>query len=673
MKDAHRALCGALDRLLTIGSYYQPSHDRFQSVARGCEEALRRCLGGRARLEILVDSRGLIIDEGVLAPGEVEARRLFDLLDPLHVALVEIDAAAGSDHLHLALAAFKTARNSLTASQGYREIEIKGLPETVRALSRSLFLKTRDLNRPARPPRETQPRDDEVTFFDHNLVSEFLLTGTEVGQDCEKKFLGIIQGIMATTDPARIKLDAGQDQKPDDWLPTETLQAIGGVLDALAGTGSDLMNLQHLISQAQTALDTTGDPQLVELVFSRLQKDAGQLARKRVQPKMIGRQERGNRADSRRKVMMSLEQMRQIIDELPVPCGPMADPREQAAGDCLAICVQTLELAPTEELQGGIENTLLRLLTTRTLSQPKRATITRALQALIQTRPAREIAPAWQLIWDPLRRNHPEALEGIWLGIWPGLSSGDRLKAWPFLVNDLLLGMPTGDRLKRLLLLESLSRVEALGKHEARVVLENLPALQQVTICPEFFDVPPPLLYPVHKVLVGCSFSAFFGPQLHEALRRQAPHRLSEVLLEVMDEFDPVNRAVYHAILDQGIQESLTPDMSQIAPQIIQEVLADLHWDFMDEDWVPEAIRWLGRLGGPAALPVVMEVLREKKYMILQGWPRPAREAALDAQAELRERLAYTGAGETDSELGAQPEDPVPAGGGPSPAGDQGE
>ncbi len=116
IKDANRALLGALDRLLTIGSYYQPSHERFQAVARQCVQALENACGDRPMLEIFVTADALVVDEGPLPAGEAEAKRLFDLLDPMHIALMEIDVQATSDHLHLALISLKKARNSITSS-----------------------------------------------------------------------------------------------------------------------------------------------------------------------------------------------------------------------------------------------------------------------------------------------------------------------------------------------------------------------------------------------------------------------------------------------------------------------------------------------------------------------------------------------------------------------------
>jgi hypothetical protein len=642
MGDAERAFCGGLDRLLTIGSYYQPSHERFQAVARECAQSLGEVIKDRPKLELFVTADGLLLDKGHLSQAAVEARRLFDLLDPLHIALVEIDATATSDHLHLALATLKKARNAISGSRTYQEVEIKGLPDTVKILNRSLFLKTHTQaqSQPKPPPRRKAP---EVTFFEHNMISELLLSNSPAAQKLEKEFVGIIQGIMATADPTRLKTRPAGEAEPEEWLPEETLEAIEKVLEALSGTGSDLMNLQHLITQAQSALEVTGDPALVDLVFARLQKDSRKLARKRVQPKMIGKDQKGTRNDSRKNLIMSQQEMREIVDNLAPAYGPQPDPRDQAGGDCLAICVQLMDLAPTEELVSGIEETILRILTRPKVTAQLRLDVVHTCRALLMHLPDEVLDRTWPMIWGPLHRSHPELKADLWWVIWQELNARGRDRAWPFLVNDLLLGMTGSRRIEFLLLLEAVSQVRALGHHDIIVRLENLPAMLEKSVAVSYFRPPAPLLYPVHKVLVGSSLSGIFGPLLHDHLVGQAPHKLSSVLLEVMDEYLPINRAVYHAILDQGVEESIHPALAELAPEILVEALSDLHWDYMEEDWVVPSIEWLGRLGREPAIGVLQEIIQEKKYMVLSSWPLVAREAAEQALAELKERLHYRG------------------------------
>ena len=49
--------------------------------------------------------------------------------------------------------------------------------------------------------------------------------------------------------------------------------SIKDILNSLAKTNSDPMMFESLISHAQSALEMTGDAELVELIFERLRKD----------------------------------------------------------------------------------------------------------------------------------------------------------------------------------------------------------------------------------------------------------------------------------------------------------------------------------------------------------------------------------------------------------------
>ncbi len=647
MHSRHRALCGALDRLLTIGSYYQPSHARFISTARAAEEAFQKAVAGFETLEIFVQGEGLIIHDGYLAGDEAEGRRLFQLLEPLHVAILEIDATATSDHLHLAFSALKKAHAEVGKRVGYAEVRIKGLPETVRTVGRSLFLKTRvQDNAPPPGPAPSGPDQDpaeQVRFFQHDMVTNLGATDSERSRLMEREFVGIVQGILSTIDPSAEP--RGEDGDPLAWVPPESLGAIQGILSALAGTGADLMTMDHLIAHARSSLQITGDPELVELVFQRMQKTGRKLAGKQIQPKLVGK---GSDTSTRavRQVAMSLDEMKTTLEGLQIPLGPMPDPLATAGGNCLAVCLQVMQQQPTADLTAGIEQTILRILSAPGFDRARARAVVPVLAALLDQDDPGLRARMWPMIWGPVQRNHPGWTELLWRELWPGLSSRLRLRAWPYLVNDLLLGLPVSDRIAHFSLLDSLSRVEDAGEHETRVVLENLPALQEQKVADGFFDVPPPLLYPVHRVLVGTSLSGYFGPLLHRALVQQAPHPLSAVLLAVMDGYQPTNRAVYQAILDQGIEEKPQPELADLGADILAEALADLHWDYMEEAWVVPAITWLGELGREPALPILTNILDEKKYMVLNSWPLEAREAAGPALARLRERLIYKGQGE---------------------------
>ena len=480
MHERHRTFCGTLDRLLTVGSYYQPRHERFQTMATAVQGALLKSSAGFDFLVIHVRDQGLVIHEGFLDSEAAEARRLHQLLAPLGIVRLEIDAGADGHQIHQAFSVFKQAHGQSGQDGRPGPIDVDDLPETIRVF------------------------------------------------------------------------EDGDDQ-PEEAAETE-----------------------------ETNEDTTAPPTPSPLPAPEPNTLAGKLQAWAEHPD-----------DS---AFPSVEEALAGLHHSPDPAGA------PSAG--LLAALKTV-------LSWDEEDRRLRI---------------------------------WPVIWDNLPSDFSRDPEALWHELWTGLSSDQRRRAWPYLVNDLLQGLPVRNRLTRHALLDGLSQVPALQHPELRTTLENLSALQTRQVAEGFFDAPPPLLYPVHMVLIGCSVSGRFGPLLHDHLVRQSPHPLAAVMLDIMDRYQPVNRGVYQAILHQGIAETPTPEMAELAPDILLEALSDLHWDFMEEEWVVPAITWLGRLGGPTALPLLSEIIDEKKYLVLNSWPRQARLAAEQARRQLKTRLRYRGA-----------------------------
>ena len=136
VQPEHAELLASLDRMLTIGSYYPPGHEKYREVADASHAALVRALGGAGVLEIEVTDAGLAMPGSFVPADRREARRLHQLLNPLNVALLEIDAGATTEDLHEALTTLKKHQGSLTGARSYQEIEIDDLPPTIRSTSR---------------------------------------------------------------------------------------------------------------------------------------------------------------------------------------------------------------------------------------------------------------------------------------------------------------------------------------------------------------------------------------------------------------------------------------------------------------------------------------------------------------------------------------------------------
>jgi len=621
-------LLKALDRLLTVGSYYQPGHERYQEVVRSCTEALLRALDGSALLRLEITHEGFHIEDESWPRDARESKRLHGLLEPLNIALVEIDADVEPGDLHQAFSALQTARNTVTSAHTYSEVEIDGLPESVRTTHSSLHVRTRK-EKPKHAP------------LDPSLIAADMLAADPVSQEMEREFMSIVGGIMKTADPRRIK-EFEEGEQDDDWLSPAVTESIARVLEQLGEGGEGVFNLDHLIANARAALEMTGDPELVEMVFQRLQKDVDKAGQGN-SGKLVGLPRKGDRTKRTVKFTLTHEELGGLIDALPDPTETEVDHVGWAEGDTVGIMVQLLALDPADETVEGMQRSLRRILNKTQLAPDVREGVARALAGALSGEAPEAVTLAMDLIWAPLKAAHPDLMGDLWCELWPFLTPDGQENAWPYLVNDLLLGIHFSDRVAMAVLLDALSKVEALGKSPLIYKLEDLPALQAGAFDDAIFEAKPPLLYPVFKVLVGASISQEFGPQLHCRLLMDKPNDLSTLLLECVDGYQPINRGLYYLILDQGVSEAISTELADAAAPIIEDTLKDLHYDYLGEDWVPGAIAWLGKVGREASFETLNLIMTEKKWKIIPAWPRACRKTARQAAENLLVRLQGIG------------------------------
>lgn len=625
------ALLLALDRLMSVGTYYQPGHARYQAVTKECHDAVQQALSGRASVDIQVSETGLNVCGQLFPAGSREARRLYSLLDPLSIAVLKIHAGVTTEDLHAGLAVLVGHKNSLSSARTYEEAEITGLPAAVTALRRSLYLKTRS---GAPGP---QPGPDSPFIIEPNVIpAELLAPGADI-QKAEREFVRLIKGILQHKRPKRglgkgVPAVAGQAKAAEPaldvegWIPDAAISAIRDMVKALGGTNSDPMIFEHLIGHAQAALQLSGDAELVNLVFHKLRKDLAVLSGPRA--KLVGKA-KGKKSGPG--YTMTTEELRVAIEGLTVPFGPHQDPAALDRAATIGICLQVMKGEPAGELATGILETIEHVFSSPRFGEPEKSALAAAVAQLFTRPPDQRALDLFHLVWEPLRQHHPELVGPTWLEVWRLLLPKQREHAWPFTVNDLLLGMAWKSPLDALALYGAVSRIKVAGKSQLLYRLENLAALKEGRLGEEVFSPPPPLLFPVHQVLIGSSVSAIHGPLLHDHLLRLLPHPLSVTLLEAMTEYHPGNRVVYQAILEQGVADKVVPRLQEVAERLLGLALKRLPAAERRATWVKGAIGWLGKLPSAASEEAVNMILSEKRFWFFPAWPKECRLAADDA------------------------------------------
>lgn len=628
LSEDHAKLFLALDRLLTVGSYYTPEHARYQEVARDAHAAIRDNLIGGVVLEIECSNDGLWVHDQFVDREQRESKRLFDLLNDLSIGLLEIRSEVSAGQLHETVASLKHHLLTYAGNKNFEEIEIQGLPDSVTTTCQSLYVRTKDRTS---GPGGTRPR---AASADHFVIPDANLVATPEGQILEREFLGIISGIMEKSDPTRLKnLDTDEEKNEalGHWVSDSAIHTIKDIMGALKKTNSDPMIMEHLIGHAQAALEMTGDPELVELIFERLRKETGVKSDK-PKPLLSNRPKPKKPTKRPVKYTMTPEQMDETIEELNRDAVLPEDLLGPSTADCLGICTQVLCSAPTDQMIQGIGSTIFRILTVDSIPEEDLRVTVAALTAILKTGSRDMTDAAMPMFFTPLRKFHPQHVGPVWHGVWKTLVEIDHKRlAWPHLVNDLLMGVQWEDPGKKISLYESLSRVNVGDGSEMLERLEELQALKEGIIVPGVFHAPAPLLYPVHVVLLGSTVSRDHGVKLHERLVHQRAHRLSNLLTNIMGEYKQSNKLIYQAILDQGVGGKIVPKLADLGSRLLKSTVMNLDPEQRDELWVSDAVTWLGRLDSKRADPVLSRILKEKKFFFWPVWPSKCRKAAKGA------------------------------------------
>ena len=215
-------------------------------------------------------------------------------------------------------------------------------------------------------------------------------------------------------------------------------------------------------------------------------------------------------------------------------------------------------------------------------------------------------------------------------------------------VNDILLGMKWSDPALRFKLYEGITAFDPSPCPGLLDRLEDLQALRDEHLDKDLFHAPAPLLYPVHRVLMNCSVGRDHGERLQERLMHQRANRLADVLLQAMGDFKLANKAVYNAILDQGMEKRPNKQMREVAGRLLRGAITRLSKEERTAPWVPEALRWLPRLDEKRARPILETVLNERRFFFFPVWPGDCRGAARDALDNVEM---------PDMELGPTPEE----------------
>lgn len=597
------ALLKSLDKLLTLGAYYSSDHDQYRLASQEAAAAIREAIGGRRYLALEITSEGLVILGQCLDPAHRHVRQLHDLLVPLNIARLEIDAQLEAANLRQALQVLHEHKLSLGKASSFQEIVIEGLPSCIRSVSRKVlqdeaWTETREPDWQAPEQADKRPPEHE------RLAREFMELVTRVLEDLERReaageFAGGVEGVTPVS--------------------RRQIQELKAALRRLVEFKPSPRDLVQLIAHARSALDLSRDPRRTDLVFQILRKDIlEKFGAKRSsvpsRPKPV-------------KYRMEIEQLAEAIADLENRATEVQGPEEGSVRAHMAVCLALLADDPNEAMHQSVVDSLAQVFADRGFRDSDlevcRAAVAEALDSGF---------PEWtgKLVTNlsvALRRGRPQLIGTFWRGVREEARNEDLLVLWPYLLNDLLLGMGTSDAAatRDLLLWAGQLTPETALTQVPR--LREQPAMRARRVVGDLFKLPLALLYPVHLALSRTRLRRWLSRGLYASMRARPFNPVVKALVATL-EFDPENLDFYLELVHEAGQKQMSPELANRCATLLLGMLENLPPGRRREGWVPAALEGLGQLQVAEARPFLSEVLRARRWMILPAWPTACREVA---------------------------------------------
>jgi len=584
------AVLKALDRMLTVGSYYSREHSQYLRAAEEACGVIVEAIARRPGLALEIAANGLLIEGQTVDGRHRHVRQLFQMLVPLNIARLEIGAALTPGDLRQALSALHDHRLGLGQAQGFREITIENLPPTVSATSRKVG--------------RGAEADGSATLSDllGGLSDEPADDGS---REAEARREGLERqlGALATA--------------PDHADINERLRA-------LLAAKLDEVELSRLVDLAGAALAASCDPAQAELAFRRLRRELKLEESNTVPAPAV--------PPAPEDAGFSVEQLVRAVDELRAINEPLLPPESSARIDQMSIAFKLLTSAGDAQLPAAALSALEETWAAKDCGPEDVRLAAASLLDFAAAASEQQVDVLLPAVLRGVRCRRPDLVAPLWWNfvsaIRPLAPADPRWTAlWPQLVNDLLLGLePAPHPLTQPLYLnagefdtdQALKMVRRFG---------SLGAVRRENPAGDLLQLPVEKTRPIHAVLMGTAAADRHGGNLHNALSRRSADALTRLLLAAVGGYKPENRALYAALLREGDDARHSRELEDLAARILQRALAETPRECRDEDWLAPAIEWLRRQA-PQSAPLMARIVGERRLLFFRAWPQACRLAA---------------------------------------------
>ncbi|MCI5140555.1 MAG: hypothetical protein D3909_02265, partial [Candidatus Electrothrix sp. ATG1] len=211
------------------------------------------------------------------------------------------------------------------------------------------------------------------------------------------------------------------------------------------------------------------------------------------------------------------------------------------------------------------------------------------------------------------------------------LTGNELIIFWPFLVNELLM---VGSEKEPDVFQELCTLAASFPEQDMRSALpclNKLDALAERKIAPDIFLSHSPYLHFLFRLLLESSQEEDFCRSVMGGLKASPLGWLDRAVLPFLDCTAKEDQQFIVKLFQQDNPVSPGQELKEEGAAIIIDRLQKLPLEQRKEQWVAESISALSRVRTLSVYSFLVEIAKDKQFLLVSKWPKAARLAALKA------------------------------------------
>ncbi len=618
----------SLQRTFKIGTYYPAGHTVLDQAVHLFQRNLQEICDEKRFVTIELQGDAILIEGVALTLITNAVRELKKLLQDLGISRVEMDRTLGLAELMQFVRTLLLGRAQMKSAKQFTQARIEDLPASTRIVQKEFMVDESSI-------LVSSQSDDDGQNLESifRVLADQGLNRTQISQ-C-RDFLNSLANRFKGR-PLGIKGLPSVSWSDVSKLLVKVVTKAHHLSDASDGDlkHNDLNALSTIFNGLQQELDDQQSRDTLSLLVSVFNRS--QLIKK---PEMAetGEKKKNSRPHDNA-TEMTIAQLQSYVTDFQSEVKLIEKIKQIDHQEELSILLQLLQY-PQEAEDGAAIQRNIRQIFTISLSPREVDVLIKGVLQLTECQQPERFREAVDLLTQELRDFKNFSSLHFLVMLSHKLSSDQKLRIWPTIVNEMLL---VGRRPDQRRLFAELAGNAA--EQQIPVVrklwpeLENLGALKERKLAPDIFDPQVKTAYPLYAILLESTMRTQIASRILGSLKAEPPDWLIEATAPLLQLTQPQHLKFLYTYLALAHQNTLPVNLRIMAGRLVVEQLSAMSEEERNEPWVAKTIQVTGEMQVEGTRELLEKILTEKKMMVVPKWSAPCRRAATEAMKSLKRK-----------------------------------